>query len=196
MASQLGKDSDIVHNKNFKNGIVKIQDGEENKLNANEKESVKIFLFANNNSGRDEEMTMDNEESFVDSTLKAALVKKKKATKYHSTKHVSPTSNICERLFSRASIIMTPNRRSMDPDMLEMIIMLRFNKDLWDEETIQQCMVRSNRTTTSSTAPPTEVTPNPVSIAIATTTSSGSKRTVEEIYDDDVDNSSFNTDDD
>ncbi len=177
MASHLGKDSDIVHNKNFENGIVEIQDGEENKHNANEKESVKIFLIANNNSGGDEEMTMDNEESFVDSTLKAALVKKEKATKYHSTKHVSPTSNICERLFSRASIIMTPNRRSMDPDMLEMIIMLRFNKDLWDEETIQQCMVRLNRTTLTSTSPHTEVTPTPASIA--TTTSSGSKRTVE-----------------
>ena len=128
-------------------------------------------------------------------------MKKKKATKYHSTKHISPTSSICERLSSRASIIMTPNRRSMDPDMLEMIIMLRFNKDLWDEETIQQCMVRLNRTTTTSTAPPTEVTPTliPVSIAIATTTSSGSKRTVEEIYDDEVDineSTSSNTDDD
>ena len=58
-------------------------------------------------------------------------------------------------------------------------------------------MVRLNRTITTSTAPPTEVTPTPASIA--TTTSSGSKRTVEEIYDDEVDvsdNSSSNTDDD
>ena len=55
---------------------------------------------------------------------------------------------------------------------------------------------RLNRTTTTSTVPPTEVTPTPSSIA--TTTSSGSKRTVEEIYDEvDVsDNSSSNTDDD
>ena len=199
MASHLGKDSDIVHNKNFENGIVKIQDGEENKLNANEKESVKIFLITNNNSGGEEEVSTDNEESFVDSTLKAALVKKKKTSKYHSTKHVSPTSNICERLFSRASIIMTPNRRSMDPDMLEMIIILRFNKDLWDEETIQQCIVRLNRITATSTASPTEVTLTPTPASIATTTSSGSKRTVEEIYDDEVnvsDDSSPNTDDD
>ena len=80
--------------------------------------------------------------------------------------------------------------------MLEMIIMLRFNKDLWDEEIIQQCMVRLNRTTTTSTATPSEVTQTPVSIAIATTTSSGSKRTNDEIYDDEVDVSSSNTEDD
>ncbi len=78
MASNLGKDSDIIHNKNFENGIVEIQDGEENNLNVNEGESVKKNLTANNNSCGEEEMTMDNEDSFVDSTLKAALEKKKK----------------------------------------------------------------------------------------------------------------------
>ncbi len=45
VASNLGKNSDMVHNKNFENGIVKIQDGEENKLNANERESVKTILL-------------------------------------------------------------------------------------------------------------------------------------------------------
>jgi hypothetical protein len=55
-------------------------------------------------------------------------------------------------------------------------------------------MVRLNRTTTTST--PSEVTQTPVSIAIATTTSSGSKRTNDEIYDDEVDVSSSNIEDD
>ena len=57
-------------------------------------------------------------------------------------------------------------------------------------------MVRLNRTITTSTAPYTEVTPTPASIS---TTSSGTKRTVKEIYDDEVDvsdDSSSNTDDD
>ena len=37
------------------------------------------------------------------------------------------------RLFSRcAIIIMRPHRHLMDPSTLEMLIMLRFNKDLWD----------------------------------------------------------------
>ena len=45
--------------------------------------------------------------------------------------HCSPTSCIVERLFSRAKLIMTPNRRSMDPSTLENILMLKFNSDLY-----------------------------------------------------------------
>ena len=45
--------------------------------------------------------------------------------------HVSPTSNIVERLFSRCGLIMRPHRRLMDPSTLEMLVMLRFCRDLW-----------------------------------------------------------------
>ena len=48
-----------------------------------------------------------------------------------STAHISPTSNICERLFSRTKLIMTAQRSSMDPITLENILILRYNKDLW-----------------------------------------------------------------
>ena len=41
------------------------------------------------------------------------------------------TSCIVERLFSRAKLIMTPIRRSMDPSTLENILMLKFNSDLY-----------------------------------------------------------------
>lgn len=32
---------------------------------------------------------------------------------------------------------MTDNRKSMDPSTLETIIMLRMNKDLWDERDVE-----------------------------------------------------------
>ncbi len=69
-------------------------------------------------------------------------------------------------LFSRASLIMTPNRRKIDPETFETIIMLKSNKDLWDAETVQQCMVRI-----SSTVPPSEV----IQENTTSTTISGSK---------------------
>ena len=49
---------------------------------------------------------------------------------FKSTLHVSPTSNIVERTFSRAGIIMRPHRRLMDPSTIEMLLMLRLNKDM------------------------------------------------------------------
>ena len=73
--------------------------------------------------------------------LKNKEKKKRKKSKYKSTYHTSPTSSICERLFSRASHVMTPNRRLMGTETLEIVLMLRFNNDLWNSETIQQCMI-------------------------------------------------------
>ena len=156
--------------------MVKIQGNIENTLTDDEKYSAQIFL----KGGINEEPEV-NSTSFVQSTLQAAQLKNSVHKQYNSTKHVSPTSNLCERLFSRASLILTPNRRSMDPETAETIIMLRFNKDLWDAEFVQQCIVRN-----SNTAPPTEeangnTTTTTTSGNTTTTTTSGSKRPIEEI---------------
>ena len=56
---------------------------------------------------------------------------------YHSTLHVSPTSNVCERLFSRTKLVMRPHRRLMDPSTLETLLMLRMNKDHWNVNVVQ-----------------------------------------------------------
>ena len=39
---------------------------------------------------------------------------------------------------------MRSHRRSMDPSTLEMLVMLRFNKDLWDELEVEKAMKRSS----------------------------------------------------
>ena len=65
--------------------------------------------------------------------------------------HITPTSNIVERLFSRCGIIMRPHRRLMDPSTLEMLIMLRFNKDLWDSRDVDDIMKRMERELTAPT---------------------------------------------
>ena len=44
-------------------------------------------------------------------------------------RHLSPTSNIVERLFSNSKLIMTDQRQKMDPSTLETILMLKLNKD-------------------------------------------------------------------
>ncbi len=59
--------------------------------------------------------------------------------------YVSPTSNACERLFSRAKLIMRPHRRHMDPSTLEAILMLRMNKEMWDKITIQKVLIKDKQ---------------------------------------------------
>ena len=68
------------------------------------------------------------------------LKKSKVEFPYVDTGHVAGTSAIVEQLFSRCGIVMRPHRRLMDPSTLEMLVMLRFSKDLWDEEVVERAM--------------------------------------------------------
>ena len=72
-----------------------------------------------------------NEPNFKEDEERARKKQKVYTTRYKSTLHVSPTSNICERAFSRAKLIMTAQRRCMDPSTLDGLLFLRYNKDLW-----------------------------------------------------------------
>ncbi len=71
-------------------------------------------------------------------TMTPLLVRKReKKFRYRSAAHISPTSVFVERLLSRCGIIMRPHRRLMDPSTVEMLVMLRFNRDLWDEVVVE-----------------------------------------------------------
>jgi hypothetical protein len=59
---------------------------------------------------------------------------------WKSTLHVVPTSNIVERAFSYAKMILTRHRVGMLPSNFEMIMILKFNRHLWNDMLIQECM--------------------------------------------------------
>ena len=115
-------------------------------LSADEKASVQLYAdtgvieFEAQSDGSDD----DGEPSFIEEGKNEYESKRTKLQPpYKSTLHISPTSNIVERLFSRCGIIMRPHRRLMDPSTLEMLIMLRFNRDLWDERDVDIVMARN-----------------------------------------------------
>ena len=54
---------------------------------------------------------------------------------------MSPTSNIVERLFSNAKLIMTALRKKMDPDTFNMILFLKPNRELWPNAGIIQKII-------------------------------------------------------
>ena len=141
--------ADIIHQPLFESAVAKIQ-GNDFSLKVEEKRKVSFFLINGNSDnevggeekGENDELSI----SFLDETLNDAAVESakrhKKTCPYRSMDHISPTSNIVERLFSRCGIIMRPHRRLMDPSTLEMLIMLRFNKDLWDAREVDIAMKR------------------------------------------------------
>ena len=138
MRSHLAANAPIVHNKDFENAVVKIQSGKESTLTRNEKTAVKAFLLDAS------EVEDDEVEEEMDYALQMehleeeAKTEHEKKSKYRSLAHIAPTSVIVERLFSRAKLIMTPHRRCMDASTLEMLILLRYNIDLWNASTLDE----------------------------------------------------------
>jgi hypothetical protein len=114
-----------------------------------QKKKVSFFIIDNAEaeSDKDEDNLLIN---FLDQTLDDAAAESakrhKKTCPYRSMDHISATSNIVESLFSRCRIIMGSQRRLMDPSTLEMLIMPRINKDLWDAREVDEAMKRTTHT--------------------------------------------------
>lgn len=143
----LGADSHIIQDPVFEKAIVNLQ--LKRSLNdAEEKERVKRFKIneeiavASQNYDDDddqESVEANSPDEWKKSIYKAAQqMAAGPKVMYRSTAHVYPTSNIVERLFSRAKLIMTDHRKRLEPWKLELLLLLRFNKDLWDVYTIEK----------------------------------------------------------
>ena len=144
MKRYLSSTADIVHDKAFESAVVKIQRGAENTLNAAEKKSVarfKIDVTAQSNDSSEEA-------SYMDKIRASGSAKIAKKSNYACLNHVSATSNVVERLFSRAKLVMTDQRRSMDPSTLEAILMLRYNHDIWDVYLLDSLVQKLNASST------------------------------------------------
>ena len=159
----LSPDAAIVHDKNFENAIVKVQKGLESQLTAEEIKAVKRFFIptqtdqqidssssnsaasaaSSSSSSSSSSSAVGNSLHTADEVIEEVQERRAKQQRvwvsaYRFTNHVSPTSNIVERLFSRAKLIMRPHRKHMSPWNLELLLLLRFNKVLWGAQTIQQ----------------------------------------------------------
>ena len=111
---------------------MKLQGGKESQLNTQENDAVKIFLFDKETPEVDDEV--DADAGYAEQILNAAELNKRARvdkSKYRSTLNVSSTSNMCERFFSAAKLIMSALRKHMDPDHLEKFLFLKANKSLW-----------------------------------------------------------------
>ena len=94
----------------------------------------------------------ENEDGILEVTIvqKAeAEVKRQKlnhegrpSSTYEKVFHVIPTSNICERLFSRAKLVLSDRRKNLTFTHFEILIFLWLNKDMWDIKTVQRCSTR------------------------------------------------------
>jgi len=116
----LSPDSACIRNEHFENAVVKLQKGvmAEATLSEQEKQTVGKFLIA--------DVTPFIAEENEDGILEVTIVQKAEAevkrqnlnheghpsSTYEKVFHVIPTSNICERLFSRAKLVLSDKRKN------------------------------------------------------------------------------------
>jgi hypothetical protein len=97
----------------FENGVIKILSGDEGALNKEEKNALKNFKIRKQDAVDEAEaVTVDEDDDFAGCILNSReKARIEEPSAYRSVKHVSPTSNIVERLFSRAKLIMSDRRK-------------------------------------------------------------------------------------
>jgi len=137
MREYLSPTSRIVKHQHFENGIVKIQKAANDPLTEDETRALEHFLI---------QPTIPQENTTTTTILspcEKARLKRQKITnhpQYRSVKHVLPTSNMVERLFSQTKYIMTDNRKQMNPEHLNEIMILKYHRSHWNVALVQSCM--------------------------------------------------------
>ena len=102
-----------------------------------EKDTVKFLLKSNEVDSDAEagfESGSEDDTAYATDILKLHhQQKRRRVSKYKSTKHLTSTVCNCERLFNR----------TMQPWHLELLVFLRANKSLWDVHTIEELAKRN-----------------------------------------------------
>ena len=129
----LGANAQIVHSPTFENGIVKVMDDAIDDLSNEEKDAVVIFRKGTNSS-------VEGSSTCEGLTIVQRALKNKRRKvineEYCDLTYVPPTSNIVERLFSKARLVLTDYRKSMTPYTFECVMFLKMNQEYWDLDVV------------------------------------------------------------
>ncbi len=129
LKSHISQDSDIVANKGFENGIMLCLDGKSEKLTDKQIALLKPFK-------KDVQGNADvDASSFAKRTLEA---KRQKIDAVYDLAWVPSTSNVAERLFSRAKLTVGHQRHNLAPSHLETLLFRYINYRFWDAELVSR----------------------------------------------------------
>lgn len=145
MKPRLSPTAAIVNYPALESGLVKIQRGQS--LTPPERAACAAFRVT---SSPDEDQAEESPEgpSFAAQALKRLKTTKRSA--YVDVGYVPPTSNECKRLFSRAKLIFSDVRKSMDRVTLETLVFLHCNRSLWSVYTVEEVRATIRRNSGNS----------------------------------------------
>lgn len=128
--SRLCSSAKIIHDQSFENGLVKLQQGKMGQLSFSEECAVQVFA-------KKLDPVFDESSSSMDKSIISRAFKRQKAevmnlaTGYDDVRYVLPSSNLCERLFSKAGYAINSRRMATLPSNIESQVFLFANCSYW-----------------------------------------------------------------
>lgn len=120
----VGPDNVLTPDWVFENAVYKIQTNKAHELNADERESVSMIELRANDSDAEHE---DELEALYRTAAEDT------PNLYPNIKFICASTACVERVWSIAQRIVTKDRCSMYPKMVEALLFLKFNSELWDK---------------------------------------------------------------
>ena len=146
LASYLSPDAAIVHSKDFEKGVVKVIGGEEDFLTPVEKVALRKLLIIPTEESASGGLNNSSSEDDLIRVVEEKEARKRQRTtiqsKYRCLDHVTATSTLVEQINSIAKFLLTDMRKSMYPRNLEILLMLKYNRWLWDIDTVNKLVMQ------------------------------------------------------
>ncbi len=128
----IASDSGIVSSPAFEAGVVKIQSGNENEPNRQEKLAVSCLLRHQST------VCIDDNTAKIDDTtmpMEQQLRKKRKVEEgstYIDCRFILGSVSEIERMWSRAKYVLSDQRSRLTPELFEAILFLKLNSRFWN----------------------------------------------------------------
>ena len=149
----LKEEHQLIYDRPFESGVIKIIRSEEDQLTNEEIDAVKIFIKIPNDTieiittppvlaGNDNNsVSIYDARAYVDMENSKKKRKLMDTSQYYLLQSLPCTTCITERLFSKCRHILTYDRQAMSPKTLEALVYLKCNREWWNITAIQECML-------------------------------------------------------
>ena len=131
-------------NDDFLNGVTKLQRNKKVDLSDEEKLALRPLLRPRAPTANP--VQSDEEEGDGDFFAAMGRINQAPVEEYIDTSFIIPSAVEVERLWSIAGNVLTSNRNKMLPTLMQVIIFLKVNRDMWDEDTVHQSIINSKNT--------------------------------------------------
>lgn len=144
--SSISQTSNLVTDRFFEKGVVKLQRGFANQLTSSEKTACKSLLYVESEitaSQKDIESDIEKPVEIMERIHRKRRKIETKGRKYIDTRFILGSVAIVKRLWSKANISIRNHRKSASPLLIEAILFLKINQKYWDLSDVCKSMARN-----------------------------------------------------